>query len=60
MFLVFTLVLLAIAIGILVSVYSVFFPFMQNLGTVQQYHQAYYGAVSSLERAELVLRYRDP
>jgi hypothetical protein len=53
MFLVFTLVLLVVAIGILVSVYSVFFPFMQNLGTVSQYHMAYYGAVSSIERAEL-------
>jgi len=60
MFLVFTLVLLVVAIGILVSVYSVFFPFMQNLGTVSQYHMAYYGAVSSIERAELWLRYRSP
>jgi len=60
MFLVFTLVLLVVAIGILSSVYSIFFPFMQNLGTVQQYHQAYYGAVSSVERASLVLRYREP
>lgn len=33
---------------------------MQNLWTVQQYHQAYYGAVSSLERAQLVLRYKHP
>lgn len=60
MFLVFTLVLLVVAIGILVSVYSVFFPFMQNLGTVQNYHMAYYGAVSAIERAELSLRYRQP
>ncbi len=60
MFLVFTLVLLVVAIGILSSVYAVFFPFMQNLGTVQQYHQAYYGAISSVERASLVLRYREP
>ncbi len=60
MFLVFTLVLLVVAIGILASVYSVFFPFMQNLWTVQQYHMAYYGAVSAVERAELWLRYRSP
>lgn len=60
MFLVFTLVLLIVAIGILVSVYSVFFPFMQNLWTVQNYHMAYYGAVSAVERAELWLRYRSP
>ena len=60
MFLVFTFVLLVVAIGILVSVYSVFFPFMQNLWTVNQYHMAYYGAISAVERAELGLRYRSP
>lgn len=60
MFLIFTLVLLVVAVWILASVYSIFFPFMQNLGTVQQYHQAYYGAISSVERASLVLKYRSP
>lgn len=60
MFLVFTLVLLVVAIGILSSVYSIFFPFMQNLWTVNQYHMAYYGAISAVERAELGLRYRAP
>ncbi|MFA7298675.1 MAG: hypothetical protein WC010_03465 [Candidatus Absconditabacterales bacterium] len=33
---------------------------MQNLGTVNQYHMAYYGAISAVERAELGLRYRAP
>ncbi len=60
MFLVFTLVLLVVAVGILASVYSVFFPFMQNLWTVTNYHTAYYGAISAVERAELGLRYRSP
>lgn len=60
MFLVFTLVLLVVAVGILASVYSIFFPFMQNLWTVNQYHMAYYGAFSAVERAELWLRYRSP
>lgn len=60
MFLVFTLVLLVVALGILASVYSIFFPFMQNLWTVNQYHVAYYGAISAVERAELGLRYRSP
>ncbi len=60
MFLAFTLVLLAVAMGILASVYAVFFPFMQNIGTVTQYHMAYYGALSAVERAELGLRYRSP
>lgn len=45
---------------ILSSVYAIFFPFMQNLWTVNQYHMAYYGAVSAVERAELGLRYRSP
>lgn len=60
MFLVFTLVLLVVAVWILSSVYSIFFPFMQNLWTVTQYHSAYYGALSAVERAELWLRYRSP
>lgn len=33
---------------------------MQNLWTVQQYHMAYYGAISAVERGELALRYRWP
>lgn len=60
MFLAFTLILLFVAAGILASVYSFFFPFMQNLGTVTSYHTAYYGAISAVERAELVLKYRSP
>lgn len=60
MFLLFTLVLLVVAVGIMFSVYSTFFPFMQNLGTVSQYHMAYYGAISAVERAELSLKYRSP
>lgn len=60
MFLAFTLVLLFVVAGILASVYSFFFPFMQNLGTVTSYHNAYYGAISSVERAELALKYRSP
>lgn len=53
MFLVFALVILAVAVGILASVYSVFFPFMQHLGSAQDYQMAYYGAISAVERAEL-------
>ena len=60
MFLVFTLVLLVVAVGILASVYSVFFPFLQNLWTVNQYYTAYYGAISAVERGELGLKYRTP
>lgn len=60
MFLVFSLALLVVVMGILTSVYSVFSPFMENLWNVSDYQMAYYGAVSSVERAELALRYRTP
>ncbi len=60
MFLAFSLVLLFVVIGILASVYSIFFPFMQNLWSASDYHTAYYGAVTALERAELVLKYKGP
>lgn len=33
---------------------------MQNLWTVSNYHIAYYGAVSAVERAELTLKYKLP
>jgi len=56
----FAFILLAIWIWILVSVYSIFFPFMKNLGEIGNYNTAYYGAISSVERWELVLKYRAP
>ena len=60
MFLIFVLVILALAIGILSGVSSLFLPFMHQLWTTQDYYQAYYGALSAIERAELSLRYRSP
>jgi len=60
MLLAFTFILLAIWIGILVSVYSIFFPFIKNLGEIGNYNTAYYGAISSVERGELALKYREP
>jgi len=60
MLLAFTFILLSIWIGILVSVYSIFFPFIKNLGEIGNYNTAYYAAISSVERWELALKYRDP
>lgn len=60
MLLIFVFILLIVGIGILVSVYSVFFPFIKNLGEISNYNTAYYGAVSSVERAELALKYKLP
>lgn len=46
--------------GILASMYSVFMPFLNNLGDISQYNIAYYGALWSIERWMLVTRYKDP
>ncbi|MBU0625904.1 hypothetical protein KKG31_06130 [Patescibacteria group bacterium] len=42
------------------SVYSIFFPFITNLGEIGNFNTAYYGAVASIERAELVLKNKEP
>lgn len=60
MLLAFTFILLSIGVWILVSVYSIFFPFIKNLGEIGNYNTAYYGAISSVERWELALKYRGP
>ena len=60
MFLVFILVLLSLGVGIFMSAYSSFFPFLQNIGHITEYNSAYYSAVSEVERGLLVLKYRDP
>ncbi len=40
--------------------YSVFFPFFQQISNITQYNAAYYSALSSVERGLLVLKYRSP
>ncbi len=50
-------ILLLIWVALTYNVYSIFKPFMENLWNIQHYNIAYYGAISSIERAELVLRY---
>lgn len=60
MLLAFWVVLLAVSFWILISVYSMFFPFFENLKNISEYNAAYYAAISSVERWELVLRYKQP
>lgn len=60
MLLIFVFILLGIGIGILVSVYSIFFPLIVNLGEIGNFNVAYYGAISSLERAQLALKNKLP
>lgn len=60
MLLAFWIVLLAVSFWILISVYSMFFPFFENLNNMSQYNAAYYAAIASVERWELVLRYKKP
>lgn len=37
-----------------------FFPFFENLKNISEYNLAYYAAISSVERWELVLKYKKP
>lgn len=60
MLLAFWVILLAVSFWILISVYSMFFPFFENLKNISEYNSAYYAAISSVERWELVLRYKNP
>lgn len=60
MFIIFILILLAIMMGILSAIYSVFAPFMQNIGNVVNFNSAYYWALAGIERAHLILKYKQP
>ncbi len=60
MLLLFALILMFISMALTVNVYSIFSPFIQQLGDITDFNQAYYGAISSLERANLALRYHYP
>lgn len=57
MALIITLVLLTIWAALMINVYSIFEPFLNNLKDVKDYNIAYYWAVSSIERANLILRH---
>lgn len=60
MFIVFILILLAVMAGILSAIYSVFAPFIQNIGNVTNFNNSYYWALAWVERAYLVLKYKQP
>lgn len=60
MFIIFIIILLAIMMWILSAVYSVFAPFMQNIWNVVYFNSAYYWALAGVERAYLVLKYKQP
>ncbi|MBS8122235.1 hypothetical protein [Candidatus Vampirococcus lugosii] len=53
------LIIVSIGGAIVFTVYSLFNPFIENMGDIKNYNIAYYGAISSLERGNLALRYRD-
>ncbi len=54
------IVLLIVGTGLTLSLYSIFLPFIQTLWDIKSYNMAYYAAVSSVERAQLVLKYHQP
>lgn len=60
MLLAFALVLLVLILGVIANIFSIFWPFFENLSNVADYNSAYYWAVSSLERWMLVTRYKEP
>lgn len=60
MLLAFSLVLLVLIVGIVANIFSIFWPFFENLSSVVDYNMAYYGAVWSVERWMLVTRYKKP
>lgn len=60
MLLAFVLVIIVTWLAILSSVYSMFAPFVESFGDIVNYNVAYYGAISAVERGELVLKYKWP
>jgi len=51
------LMIIMIWASLLAWIYALINPFTAQLGSIQRYNIAYYGAVASVERAELVLRW---
>ncbi|MFZ2150875.1 MAG: hypothetical protein WAZ12_03865 [Candidatus Absconditicoccaceae bacterium] len=60
MLLAFVLVIIVTGLAILSSIYSIFAPFVASFGDIVDYNVAYYGAISAVERGELVLKYKGP
>lgn len=55
-----TLVLITIWIAFVTNMYAIINPFVTNIWDIKNYNIAYYGAISSVERAKLVLKYHQP
>ena len=53
-------ILLLIWVAVVGSIYSNFLVFFDNFEETQNYNRAYYEAIAALERAELVIKQRDP
>ena len=54
------IILLIVGVALVGALYSSFLVFYGTFSDTVEYNKAYYAAVSSLERASLVLRYRSP
>lgn len=60
MLLAFVILIIITWLAILSSIYSIFTPFFATFGDIINYNTAYYGAISAIERGQLVLKYRWP
>lgn len=54
------IILLLIWAAVVWSIYSNFLVFYSNFAESENYHRAYYNAIAALERAELVIKQRQP
>jgi hypothetical protein len=54
------IILLLIWAAVVWSIYSNFMVFYSNFAESENYHRAYYNSIAALERAELVIKQREP
>ena len=60
MLLTLVITLLLVWAAVIGSIYSNFLTFFSNFGETENYNKAYYASIAALERAELVIRQREP
>jgi len=60
MLLTLVIVLLLVGVAVVWSIYSNFLTFFSNFSESENYHKAYYASMAALERAELVIKQREP
>ena len=60
MFLALVIILLLIWAAVVGSIYSGFLVFYTNFWETENYNKAYYASIAALERAELVIKQREP